>query len=151
MADYFFDSSAIVKRYAREKGSARVEALAANQENEIWIAEITLVEVSAALARKARNGEISERLRARSLSLFIQDCDSRYRVVPIDRLVIEIGLRLAYLYPLRGYDAVQLARALLTNVALGAGDTPLLTFLSADADLLDAASREHLLVENPGA
>ena len=54
-------------------------------------------------------------------------------------------------HPLRAYDAVQLAAALIANAALLAGALPPLTLLSADARLLHIASVEGLRIENPGA
>lgn len=57
MADYFFDSSGLTKRYAREVGSAWVENITdLASGNTIFIAEITQVEVTAAIARKMRSG-----------------------------------------------------------------------------------------------
>jgi uncharacterized protein len=52
-------------------------------------------------------------------------------------------------YGLRGYDAVQLAAALVANDDLVAnGNTPLM-FVSADSDLLLAAHAEGLATDNP--
>lgn len=52
MAIYFFDSSALVKCYVNEVGSAWVESLInSNPPNDIAIAQITGVEVVAALSR----------------------------------------------------------------------------------------------------
>ena len=57
MATYFFDSSALVKYYVNEVGSAWVESLIdAQPPNEIVIAQITGVEVIAALSRRVRMG-----------------------------------------------------------------------------------------------
>lgn len=55
MAVYFFDSSALVKRYVQETGSAWVIGLTDKQaQNPIYIAGITVVEITAAMARRVR-------------------------------------------------------------------------------------------------
>jgi predicted nucleic acid-binding protein len=61
MSVYYFDSSALVKRYCYETGSLWVRHLAApEQGNSIFTAHITGIEVVAAIARKARMREMSE-------------------------------------------------------------------------------------------
>jgi uncharacterized protein len=60
---YFFDSSAIVKRYLIETGTAWVGSitdLAAG--NRVYLARVTLVEVISAITRKARgSGTLGDR------------------------------------------------------------------------------------------
>ena len=52
MADYFLDSSAVVKRYVNEPGSEFVgELVDLYVENNVFLAPITRVEVAAAFAR----------------------------------------------------------------------------------------------------
>lgn len=53
MTAYFFDSSALVKRYAVETGSVWVESLTDPRAgNRVYVAAITHVEVISAIARK---------------------------------------------------------------------------------------------------
>ena len=60
MAVYFLDSSAVVKRYAQETGSAWVELLTDPQAgHHLYLARITAVEVVAAVARRQRGGALS--------------------------------------------------------------------------------------------
>jgi hypothetical protein len=60
VAVYFFDSSALVKRYAQETGSAWVEVLTDPQAgHRLYLARITVVEVVAAVARRQRGGALS--------------------------------------------------------------------------------------------
>jgi predicted nucleic acid-binding protein len=52
---YFIDSSALVKRYAMETGSAWVERLTDPRTgNRVYVAAITHVEVVSAIARKRK-------------------------------------------------------------------------------------------------
>ena len=61
MADYYFDSSALVKRYINETGSTWVGGLFdSGLEHEAFIGAITPVEIVAAIARRAR-GKTSPR------------------------------------------------------------------------------------------
>jgi predicted nucleic acid-binding protein len=52
-------------------------------------------------------------------------------------------------YRLRGYDAVQLATALVTNGLLETQSISSLVIVTADNDLNSAAAAEGLPVENP--
>ena len=151
MTDYFLDASAVVKRYADEAGSAWVRQITDPQaQNTILLSEITLAEVTAALAAKQRAPKgITLEHRNRVLSRFFQDCDEHFTLVSIDRSVIDRAVDLAQRYRLRAYDAVQLATALEASAITQAQALPALTFVAADTDLLTAAAAEHLSVENP--
>jgi predicted nucleic acid-binding protein len=60
MGAYYFDSSALVKRYASEVGSPWVVNLAdAQSRHEVFTALVTGAEIVAAVARKARIGSIT--------------------------------------------------------------------------------------------
>ena len=151
MTDYFLDASAVVKRYAEEAGSAWVRQITDPQaQNTILLAEITLVEVTAALAAKQRAPKgITLEQRNRVLSRFFQDCDEHFTLVSTDRSVIDRAVDLAQRHRLRAYDAVRLATALEASGITQAQALPALTFVAADTDLLTAAAAEHLSVENP--
>lgn len=57
--NYYLDASALVKRYAPERGSAWIgEITDASMDCVILLSEITLAEVAAALAAKQRNSRI---------------------------------------------------------------------------------------------
>jgi predicted nucleic acid-binding protein len=59
---YFFDTSALVKRYVTETGSAWIRSTASpGAGNVIFIAQITPVEVVSALVRRERDGSIPSR------------------------------------------------------------------------------------------
>lgn len=151
MTDYYLDSSALVKRYADERGSIWIRQITdPDAGNSILLAEITLAEVAAALAAKQRMSEGStEEQRARGLSLFLQDCDDRFLLVPVDRTVVDRAVELTQAHSLRGYDAVQLATALTAGAILQAENMPAPIFVASDKDLLIAAKAETLRGENP--
>jgi predicted nucleic acid-binding protein len=151
MSQFFFDSSALVKRYLSEIGSAWVTALTDRaSEHIILVAEITRVEVAAAFAARQRApdgrtpGERDQLYR-----LLAQHCATEYEAIPISVGVADAAMRLTQVYRLRGYDAIQLAAALDTQVTILAADLPGLTFVAADTDLLAAARAEGLTTDNP--
>jgi predicted nucleic acid-binding protein len=151
MSYFYFDSSALVKRYLTETGSNRVLALA-NQSagHTLIIAGITRVEVAAAFAARHRvSGGISRRECNDALGLLLQHCNSEYHLAPLTPTIISRAVDLTQNHRLRGYDAVQLATALSTNEALLAAGLSGLTFVAADNDLLAAAQAEGLPTENP--
>lgn len=151
MPEYFLDSSALVKRYATEFGTKWIVSITnIPSENSILLSEITLAEVAAALSAKQRAPHgISVAERDRALSLFLQECRDQYLLLGVDRKTIDLAVELCFRHPLRGYDAVQLAAALLASGDLVAEGYPPLILVSADDDLLNAAQTEKLKIENP--
>jgi len=151
VTDYYLDASALVKRYADEPGSTWVlQTTDPTTDNTVLLAEITLAEVAAALAAKQRApGGIALGERDRALSRFLQDCDEHFVLLAVDRAVIDRAVELTQHHRLRGYDAVQLATALLANVELISQELPSLVFVASDKDLLMAAEAEDIPVDNP--
>ncbi len=150
MTDYYVDASALVKRYADEFGSMWVRQITdPPAQHTILLAEITLAEVAAALAAKHRAPDGTQEQRDRILSRFLQDCTEHFVLLPLDRLVIDRAVELTQRHRLRGYDAVQLATALVTAETLQVQNLFAPIFVAADGDLLTAAAAEHFSVENP--
>jgi uncharacterized protein len=142
---YFFDSSAIVKRYVRETGTGWVRRLTRRGQPEpIYLARITAVEVTSAVARRRASGTPTS-ARARSIfALFRSHLATRYLIMEISPALADAAMRLADTHELRAYDAVQLAAALELNgrwVGAGMGG---IILVSADQALNDAALAEGL-------
>lgn len=150
MAAYFCDSSAIVKRYMIETGSAWLEALTdPSSGNRVYVARITFVEVISAITRREKGLHLSASDADTARLAFEQNFLNIFRKVEISEDLINVAAKLAKKNALRGYDAVQLAAALETEkerVSLGLSS---LILLSADTDLNDAAIAEGLTVDNP--
>jgi predicted nucleic acid-binding protein len=150
VAVYFVDSSALVKRYISETGSAWVLSLfdpALN--NDIVIAAITSVEMVAAITRRARSSSISAADAIAVCNQLRRDLQSEYQVLEITERIINSAMALAETRGLRGYDAVQLAAGCELNALCVANSFPPVTFVSADDELNAAAASEGLIVENP--
>ena len=152
MAAYFLDSSALVKRYAADTGSAWVENLTDPRSgNRIYVAAITHVEVVAAIARKKKGLLLSATDAAAAIARFENDLQTDLRVFDLTPNVITIAARLAERHALRGYDAVQLAVALEINAARTARRLTGLMLISSDVELNTAAQSEQLLTDDPNS
>jgi predicted nucleic acid-binding protein len=143
---YFFDASAIVKRYLQEVGSEWVRRLINQEQPRIFISSLSGAEVFSAIMRKGRTGEVSPPERDKALSMFRQEFTTSYARIQPEATVIQRAMDLLLAHPLRAYDAVQLASALtLPSFPHGAK----LTFVSADEGLLTITKKLGLPTENP--
>jgi|SRR5712692_7534596 len=150
MGAYYFDSSALVKRYAQEVGSPWIISLTDPQSgNDIFTALVVGVEIVAAIARKARIGSISMQDTTVAIAVFKSHFKVQYRLVLMTAAIVERAMDLAEQHGLRGYDAIQLASALAVQAELSISGVSLAAFVSADANLNKAAQAEGLAVENP--
>lgn len=153
MAIYFFDTSALVKRYVVEPGSAWVQSITDPvAANDIFVAQITGVEVIATISR--RIGSTSTTDAARLISSFRHDLANQYQVLAINDALIEEAMNVAERHRLRGYDAVQFTAAIEVHTRLAAMGGPSLgglglTLVSADQELNNAATARGLAVEDP--
>lgn len=148
---YCFDSSAVVKRYAPEQGSAWVRSLGASgSEDTLYLGQIGVVEIAAALSRKVRTQELALDEYEAVLRLFLMDVrNAVYVIAPLNDQIVELAVDLTRRHPLRGYDAVYLATAMILHNALIGTDLLPLVFVAADARLCGAAQSEGLAIENP--
>lgn len=142
-ATSYLDSSALVKRYLTEIGSSWVQALCDDPAQTIAVAEIGLVEIASAMARKLRGAHISLADYYDARAQLVADARNEYVLVVVNRVIVDEAIELTARHHLRGYDAVHLACALILNRALTANQLSPLTFVSADDDLLEGSgSRE---------
>jgi predicted nucleic acid-binding protein len=147
---YYLEPSAFIKYYVAEPGSAWVRALLAAADSVLATAEITIAEISAALATIARSGRISRRQRDEFWGRFKSDLLSRCELVPTHRSIINQAAELCQKYPLRGFDAVHLASGLELRKTLAQEDIGLsMIYVTGDARLISAAKSEGLAVDNP--
>ena len=127
MAILFLDSSAAVKLYIGEKYDDYVEsvvfAVGRPGVGSIAVSAVLYVEVSAALAAKARAGHITRDYYEEATAFLRRDVAQLYLVRPVTGAVLERAAGLpspvpasgapeAGRYRLKGYDAIQLATAL---------------------------------------
>jgi predicted nucleic acid-binding protein len=87
---YFFDSSALVKRYVTEPGSAWIRRITTpTARNHIIIARVTWVETLSALARRRREGSLSSTDVSQVIRNLRHDFDTQYQVAEVNRQLVE--------------------------------------------------------------
>ncbi len=136
MPAYFFDSSALVKFYVNETGTAWVRSFTDFEDNVIHVARL-------------RRRDIAQTEFDDACDDLEQDFVSQYRVVALTEEIIEEAANLAKKHGLRAYDAVQLAAALDTSRVISQIASTQLTLVSADLELNAAAIAEGLATEDP--
>lgn len=150
MAVYFLDASAIVKRYVTEVGSPWIIGLSDPAVGHLcWLADITGVEVLAALYRRARIGSLTLSEARQLHAVFRHEQGTLFQHIATTAATLTRAMQLVATYPLRAYDAIQLAAALkLQDERLAQGLSAAI-LVSADQDLNRAASAAGLIVDDP--
>jgi predicted nucleic acid-binding protein len=149
-AAYFFDSSALVKRYVQETGTVWVRGVTRRSPSTlIYIAHITAVEVTCAVARRRKGKTLTPPRASSVLHRFRQHLAGRYTVVEVTIPLLDDAMRLGIKHALHAYDAVQLAVALEVNRFHQVGGSGPVTLVSADHALNAAATAEGLTVDDP--
>jgi hypothetical protein len=150
MAAFYFDTSAITKRYdQREIGSAWVQSLFSDPQTDLYLfSQLVTVEVTSAFYRKWREGKITQLELENMLRTFREAVFRDYWLEPISDSIVQLAVDLIERHPLRAYDAVQLATALSLQAELRPSGQVVL-FLSADDRLVRAARSEGLQADNP--
>lgn len=142
MAQYFFDSSALVKYYHAEIGTERVASIFGEPDRKIRISRIGLVEMQSALAMKVRSGVLQQAAAALQRQRLLPDVAAS--VLEVSKVTEEhfamaerLIARHSFLSRLRTLDAIQLA------VALDLADQQLVDqFVVADRVLAEMAAIE---------
>ncbi len=150
MPAYYFDTSALAKRYLVEVGSAWVQGLVAQQSGQtIYTAVLTQPELVSALQRRVREG-LLDATAARALAQqVLAHMTQSYTLAAITPAVLTEACTLLQRHPLRAYDALHLACALAVRAGLTAPQVTGPVFVAADTPLLTAAAAEGLPTDNP--
>lgn len=144
MTFYFFDTSALVKRYHVEPGSERVNAIFADQDNILIILELAIVELASALQRKRNQGEITPQAMNDALAHFAHEVLTDLIVAGFRSGFIQQARDLVLQHGLRTLDALQLTSALEFKAL-----SPV--FVCGDVSLRQTASNVGLAVLDPEA
>jgi predicted nucleic acid-binding protein len=130
----YFDTSALIKRYVRERGSTRVVSLL--RRHDLLSSAITPVEVMSALSRRRRDRELSEEDFAATLSR-VQSERMRWELVEVAGTVLNRAEEIIKgTVPMRALDALHVAS--LTTFQAAAGIR--IPFVTADGRQRDAAT-----------
>ncbi len=146
MSSFFVDTSALAKRYLAEVGSmwtlSWIEPAAGNV---TFVSELAVVEMRSLLERRVREKALALAGAAVLKADFLLHYSKQYLPVLLDTNIIQAAGRLTDTHPLRALDAIQIASALHAVNLLGEP----MTFVSADKNLLTAASAEGFTTDNP--
>ena len=109
---YFFDTSALVKYYTDEKGSAQATTIIQDSETYIFISELASIEIKSSFATKCRTGQLTQDKWEIANRSFDESLTNFY-IEPISDAVCRTAEKLiqtsAIQYGLRTLDAIQLA------------------------------------------
>lgn len=141
---YFLDTSALVKRYHFETGTACLDAVFSESDATLLIASITIAEFTSAIARKNAEREITDEALRHTLSKFAEDLLADFWILDLERRHIQAAQQLILRHGLRTLDSLQLSVLLSAKIL-----SP--TLLSSDARLLSAAEAEGIAVRDPSA
>jgi predicted nucleic acid-binding protein len=149
MADRFFDTSATVKHYLPEIGTAKVDSLLAEVSARHFLSELGVVELQSVFARQVRTGQITVADFALFRGRFLADIASGlWTVLPVTGRDFHFAqqplARHGLTRSLRTLDAIQLAVAVAQHAT-----APLHAFVCADLNLNHLASSDGLAVLNP--
>jgi len=148
LALYFLDTSALVKLYVQEPGTARLLTLFGRQsENRFAVLSISAVEFRSAIRRRQRAGDIDEESATAILDSLQYHLATRFLQQLVNDTVIDQAFEMVDRYNLRAYDAVQLAGCLVLSTV----GSETWSFVCADHRLLEAANSERLRVFDPAS
>ena len=149
MALYYLETSALIKLYVYETGTDRLLGLTASDAGHRFaILSLAQVEFRAAIRRRQRVGEIPVLVADALIESFRGHSEGKFLIQSVSDSLLDVALALIDSYPLRGYDAVQLAGYLVLRSISGAEEP---TFVCADKVLLSAAQNEGCAVLDPSA
>ena len=103
MPAYYLDTSAVVKGYVTEMGSAWVRSLIDPRAGpDLYTVRLTGPEMIAALYRKARKGAITLEAGSQAATNFNRDWHQRYQIVEVSSWTSDRAMVLATQYLVRG-------------------------------------------------
>jgi hypothetical protein len=148
MTIYYVDSSALLKKYVDETGSAWTRQVLAAPAVVIT-AQLALVEIASALNRRVREGTVTAHDYARLAGDFRDECRDRFQIITLDQVLVNLSWAVLERHALRAYDAIHLVSALVMDRQWMEARLAAPIFLAADDRLLRAAQAEGLAVDNP--
>lgn len=148
MTAHFYDTSGLAKRYMLETGTTWVRQQMKQQDTEIFVAQITPVELYSAVGRQYHDGQITKQRMQAFRRLLVYHVQNQYLIVALSQNILDVALNLHEMYRLRAYDSIQLASALVLRDRLNAAGQ-VITFVCADNRLIDAANMSGLPTQNP--
>lgn len=134
---FYFDSSALTKRYISEKGSDRVDSLFLEADS-VVVSSICLPEIISALARLRREKKLNADQYNQCKRAAIEDITA-FEVCLLSPEVLKTTIHVLEHSELRAADAVHVASAINAKVS---------RFVSSDARQISTAKEFNLTVDS---
>ena len=147
MSFYFLEATAFVKLFVREPGTdTLIGLMEAAEDNRKLISASTPLEIYAVIRRRERAGNLTTEDASSALSVLRLEA-ARMVQQPLNPAVLEAARQLLDRTTLRWPDALQLGAALAARDMFQGTE---IVFVSASAQLLNAAAGEGFKVLDPG-
>lgn len=139
----YFDTSALVKRYVKEKGSEKIDSLLVDADS-VATSKLTYPEMLSSFYRRWRAGDFSEEWLNKMVKNFEREWENFVIVDVQDDLFVSMKGLIKRHY-LKAADTVHLSSALWLEERIRKD----LVFVASDLNLLKAAKAEKLETVNP--
>jgi len=148
MITFYFDTSAIVKRYHTETGSEVLDRIFELKEHGFVTSYWTILEFTVAFSVRTRRKELSRDAFNLVISRFLRDVLDKFIITSVNDELVASATPLAVKYPLPSADCLQLASTISLKGALDSAKDKLV-LLCSDKDLCRAAKKEGIESINP--
>lgn len=146
MPSYFFDTSALVKRYHEEEGTDTVDEILDRDGVKVLISSLIVIETVSAFRRKYNRGEVSESEMEQLIAVFFQEALDEFLILPMEESLLNFSFELVLDDDLRTLDSLQLSAGL--SLAQEVDDV---VFVTADDDLAETGEQHNLETVVPQA
>ena len=111
---YYLDTSALLKRYKTEKGTAVIDDLfSARRQNEVFVtSQFTSVEIESVAARALKGRVLNKKAHGVLLRLFAEDIEELIIVLPVSTALLSEAAAAARRSAMRAGDALHFASAI---------------------------------------
>ena len=143
MANFYLDTSAVVKRYRTEPGTDVLSALLAQPapKDRFYASFLLVLEFTSGILRLVRGGQVRQSTADGIIARFRQDARDLLRIWPVDDSILSSAISVVQNHRLRSADAIHLATAL----AISSVDPDLpLALVTSDAELAEAGQAAGL-------
>ncbi len=149
MALYYLETSALVKLYVRESGTARMLELAtADADDRFVILSLAQVEVQSAVRRRQRAGDLSASVADKLLAMFQDHLEVGFEQQHVGDVEVQSACALVDQYALTTMDAIHMAAFVSLSMEVRPGGA---IFVSADRELLRAVEAQQLVTIDASA
>lgn len=135
---YYFDTSALLKRYFNEKGTANLVSLFNQKEVIAATSAITWIEGYHVICRKALDIHLSLSIRNKLLKTFLGDLKD-CKIVPYHEPIIKLAQKIILKKPIKTLDAIHIASALFLK------KQKLTTYFTSSDTQQNTAARDNKL------